>query len=391
MKFQFGNIKKIVSLSVHFEGDHTSIEAVVIKFSKGEIELLKSAGGFQNMQEVIKKFGHQLPYILHCSGKGILNRVVDQSENYKQSVLLNANPADFYFTDYTQGNKVYASVVRRTVMDEWVEALKAEKATVISISSGPFLIMAIAPYLNKSVLDTRFYSLTVEADQLKNFAKQDEPKRSFYQVGTGSADEKNVSSIAHGVLTFSENPIFSLPKNDAIFKVNKEEAKQKVIFSQFGFFMLIFFLMVLLGNYIYLGHLNKVFSENTFLLAEYDEEFNQINELEEEKTRKEILLRTSGVLSRKYISFYLAEISNTVPRAISFSRFTVKPLKKEIKQKLKIEIDNQLIFVKGTTKSPSHLSDWILELKAFEWVRKVEIEDYNYSKGLGEFNIRIVI
>ena len=190
---------------------------------------------------------------------------------------------------------------------------------------------------------------------------------------------------------FNPSPVIRLPECDYVFEDNKEEAKQKKIFSQFGFFMLTFFLVILLANYLYLGYLNKVYQDNSLVLAEYVEDFNEISKLEEEKNRKALLLRTSGVLTKKYVSFYLAKISATVPKAIAFSQFTVKPLKKEIKSNQKVEIDNHLILISGRAKASHHLSDWIVDLKTLDWVNKVEIMDYNYLNGQGEFSIKIII
>ncbi len=391
MKFQLGNIKKLVSVSIHFVGTEMRISGVVVRYKKGEIEIVDEVNGLSGIKNLIDKLGSKNPYIIHFSGKGVLNKKVDNGENMHQSVLLNANSNDFYFTDYIDEGKAFSSVIRKNVTDEVLNELNEAKVNVISITSGPFVVMAIAPFLNLKSFNTTDYNLTIADNHINTFGKKEEGARTSYQIGEKRVSENAIAAVAHAVLFFNGNTAFTLPENQMVFGKNKEEAKQKVIFSQFGFFMMVFFLTVLLGNYLYLGHLNNVYQSNSLMLADYVEDFNEISKLEEEKTRKEILLRTSGVLSKKYISFYLAEISGTVPKEIAFTQFTVKPLKKDIKSKHKIEIDNQLIYISGISKTSSYLSDWILELKAIEWIRKVDITDYNYLDGQGEFSIKIVI
>ena len=391
MKFQLGNIKKLLSVSIHLIENRISIDGVLLKYTKGEIEVVEEVRRLSSVEELLKKFGAKQPIIIHFLGKGILNREVLNAENFHQAVLLNANPIDFYFTDYIQDKSAYSSVIRKDIVDGILEEFTQEKCQVISICCGPFVVMALAEFLNKDLLVTPTVHLNLEDNKIVEFKKGRPSGAVSYLIGSKRFDEHFISSVAHGVLFFNANEKISLPDNDIIFNSNREEAKQKVIFSQFGFFMMGFFLIMLLANYLYIGHLNKVNQINELMLADYNEEFIEITELEAEKTRKETLLRTSGVLSKKYISFYLSEISSSVPKAISFTQFSVKPLKKEIKTKHKIEIDNQRINVSGIAKTSRHLSNWIAELKTFDWIRKVEIEDYNYLEGKGEFTLKIVI
>lgn len=391
MKFNFGNIKKLASISVYLKGDELRLDALVLKFVKGEIEIQEEFNDLNSIEQLTTKIGVQIPYVLNFNGKGVLNRKVENSENKYQSVLLNANASDFYFTEYLQANELYISVVRKTVVKQIVTEFQALKGQVIFVSSGPFLIAGISTYIGKPSYTLHNYILTFEKDKLTAFKKGVNVEKHRYSIGGQSVSNESLSALANGVQFFNPSTQFTLPNDTLIFDKNYEEAKQKVIFKQFGFFMLGFFLVLLLGNYLYLNYLNKTFQTNAFLLAEYTEDFAKINELEEEKTRKEILLRTSGVLTKKYISFYLVEIAESVPKEIVFNQLTIKPIKKEIKDKHKIEIDNQLILVNGVSKSSSYLSDWISDLKKIEWINKVEIVDYEYAGGNGEFAIRIII
>ena len=90
---------------------------------------------------------------------------------YIRQYCLNGNPADFYFTDYTQGDTVYSSVIRRQIADDILAKLAEAGINTISVTSGPFLVMTIAPFLNKKALETRHYTLETEQGQLNNYRK----------------------------------------------------------------------------------------------------------------------------------------------------------------------------------------------------------------------------
>ena len=85
------------------------------------------------------------------------------------------------------------------------------------------------------------------------------------------------------------------------------------------------------------------------------------------------------------------ELSESVPKDISFETITVRPLVNEIKKKQKVEFYDHLILVTGRAKTDAVLSRWIEELKKEEWLSKVDILEYNYSKNVGNFELEILV
>ena len=91
------------------------------------------------------------------------------------------------------------------------------------------------------------------------------------------------------------------------------------------------------------------------------------------------------------MSYYLIELSNSVPREISFTRVSVRPYLNEIKKNFKIEIDDNVIYVIGESVSSNLLSEWINKIERKDWIGKIDILSYVYSKGRGEFELKIEI
>jgi hypothetical protein len=196
---------------------------------------------------------------------------------------------------------------------------------------------------------------------------------------------------AVGASFYNHNTKFRFPQNDKIFIINKEEAKQKNIFSRFGMMMMIFFLVVLFGNYLFTGHLNQVLVDNSIYLSEYDEQLAVNADLVEEINRKEALLHSSGLLNRRFLSFYLMELANSTPQSIKFNEIIVKPLSDEIKKRKKIAFEENLILVNGEAENSHVLSRWIEKIEAKDWLDKVEIISYEYVKNAGFFKLELVV
>lgn len=394
MKINFLNINKIVSITINIlDKDSYEISGLLLKFVKNEIEIISEFKKVNSIEKFILQSGMKNPFILHFTGKGIINKKEVAGQFVHQSIILNAKIENFYFTDYIQGTHVFSSVIRKSIVHEFVENIEKHKINIIQIGSGPFLLSYIQSYIPESEFVTSNYLISFKNEEIIDFSKLKKESNFKYQIGNNSVSSDSIIALSNGSIFFSKTANKNIDLSDYSSLVNKgeEEAKQKKIFSSFSMFLMVFFLVILLGNYLYLGKLNSQFRDNSNILMEFVDEFEQIKILEEEKTRKETLLRTSGILSKKYISFYLVELTNSVPKGIEFSQFKVKPLKYEIKSRKKIEIDNQLILIKGTAKTSSKLSDWIDDLKSIEWIKKIDIIDYDFAKGLGVFNIKIVI
>ncbi len=391
MKLQFGKIKKIISLSVLRDDKNDIYNGFEVRFRKSEIEILKHYKNIIGTKEIIKKIGKSRPILLHFEGKGILNRKVKSEPEYRRKVIINGNIDDFYFTDYVEETEIYTSVVRQSFLEDILFEFQENQIMVVGIASGPFILMAIHQYLNEDHLISARHIISVKKRHIVDFRTSDTDIDKTYRIGKEVISKNGILALSQAAVFFQPSSAIILPEKSKQIAFNTLESEQKVLFQQFGLGLMIFFLLALLGNYLYLQHLNKVHQTNVFQLAEHTETFDQINKLEEEKTRKETLLRKSGVLTKKFVSFYIATISNSVPKEITFTEFVVRPTKEEIKEKYKIEVDNQLLTIKGITKSSHYLSDWLMKIKTFDWIRKIEIEEYEYTEGYGEFYLKIII
>jgi len=390
MKFDLGHINTLACISVYLNGEKPVYNYILMKQKKGEISFIKINKRVTSIKDLVKEISNRYPVVLHFYGKGILNRKVKREENYRHSILLNANLDDFYFTDYLEEKTVYSSVIRKNAVDDILQEFAKNKLQVVGVSSGPFIAAPMAAFIDKSNFVVDDVLLKIENDEIVSFEKMEDPTGSV-NIGNDRIDYDVLASMAAGAQYFNPNPKLILSNDLPFFAKNKEEAKQKNIFFRFAMGMMIFFLMLLTGNYFYLGYLNDKIEENYGELMQFEEQLADLSTLEEEQERKENLLRSSGLLGKQFLSFYLMELSLSVPRDISFQTITVRPLVDEIKKKQKVEFYDHTILVTGHSKTSDVLSRWIEQLKKEEWLSKVDILEYTYSKNVGNFELEILV
>ena len=301
---------------------------------------------------------------------------------------MNANLEDFYFTDLVSKEFVFTSVIRKSVVQEIVDLFNIKLNHIIGVSSGPFVLDVLKTQLNDDSLITSGNELIYEKDELKSFRKLKEPIVKNYKLDNKSVNQNEIPAVAHASLFFNSNENFVLPQDDLFSKI---ETEQKNIFIRFGTFTLGFFILILLGNMVYLEQLNKTITSNYTEISLSEETLNQVGKLTEEKSRKEKMLSSSGLMNKQFLTYFLKEISNSLPNEIVFNRISLRPYVNEIKKNFKIEIKENMIYVLGETQTSNILSEWIIKIKQKEWIGKIDILNYAYSKGRGEFELKIEI
>ena len=390
MKFDLGHINKLIAVSVELGAEVPHFHYQELKLKKGEIVFGKSAQKFTEIVDLVKKMGKTTPLVLHFSGKGILNRSVAKTADYRHSLLLNTNLNQFYFSDFLATQNVYSSIIRKDLVLPIVEEFKQAGVEVVSFASGPFIAAPLKSVIKKSFIDINNTRLQFSDDLITHFTNDDN-YRTATELGGDLIDHKQIGAIALATNFFQSIEGIVIPEEELVSEVYFNEAKQKNIFHRFGAAMVIFFFSILVGNYLYLNYLNSKIENNYGELAGFEDQLGEITFLQEEADRKQKLLNSSGLLNRKFLSYYLMEISNTVPDDIALSMMSVRPIEKEIKKRHKIEFLSQTIWIRGESKSSDLLSRWIEDLTENEWINKVDILDYSYVKNVGEFELELMI
>ncbi len=390
MNLNLGHINSIASVNVILKDDSYLFNVVVIKKKKGLLQITSQGNNIDSVKDLLKITGKYCSFILHFSGKGILNKKVENTPNYRSKIFMNANLDDFYFTDVESKDSIFTSVIRKSVAQEVVNLFNPKLNHVLSVCSGPFIAQIIKSQLPFNTLLSNEYELTYNEQDVVGFEKLKENRRKNYDLDGKQINQNLVPAVSHGTLFFMPNDRYILPIDSSLSEA-KLETEQKNIFIRFGAFMIIFFIIILLGNMIYLNKLNKTIQINSQELALSEQTLQRVGTLSEEENRKTKMLRSSGLMNKQFLAFFLKELSNSTPSEINFDRISIRPFVNEIKNNFKIEINENIIYVLGETPTSNILSEWIIEIKQKSWIGKIDILNYVYSKGVGEFELKIEI
>lgn len=343
---------------------------------------------FENLKDLVKKYGKEQPYLLHVNGTGILTRAVENIPNYKEQLIVNGDKDDFYFTTFEAGSRLVTSFFRKSLLAEQIEELKGQKVFLLNVTCGIVPALLHIAEDGKLVFD---HEVSLVKGQLESF-KRSETTQEQCLVGTRflSFEEALAESLAMNLK--EPSPLLT----GGFSPEEKQAAYQNwVDYSKFRFFgvaLVTTILLLLLGNYFYLNRLNQQVADLEVELALNNENLSLMDRLEQEKIRKEQLILTSGINGRSFTSYFIDAIGKTVPSSIKLTEMHIFPLKERLKQKRKVEIDQENIEVLGITWSSSVLDDWMEKMNRFEWVDRVELLNYmKLDERQAEFKLVIRI
>jgi len=348
-------------------------------------------GKYSNLsfEEVKSKLNKKLPLVLVFSGKGILNKKVKRTPDYKSKVLLNVNSNEFYFYEFQKKNEVFISVARKNLLEEQLELFASNAYLVVDYSIGVFSSVLLKSFVQKGTVVSNDVVLNFIGDELDSFTKS---------VGD------NIESIEEQQLSAIEMPLFATGLNyyypnqqlvyDTDFLItNREEKNYKKYFELLGGVVLGSFFLLLLLSYLLLGYYNDKTIESNTSLGMLQETYSKVKILKKERDDKKAILNESGMFTSSFLSYYINELTTDLPKTINFSEFLLFPNAKKIKQSEKVLFETNVITIEGESLSNSNFIKWYEGVKKISWVSKKSniVKYHEDKKGYHDFKIKIVI
>ena len=376
--------KKWVIVYFHVANEQVEIQAMVCS-KKDTTE--PSCIEFDSFEEVVKKFGKNIAYCFHVTGAGVLSRKIDYLPGYKEQLIVNGDKDDFYFTSYHDQSSIVVSFFRKSLLERYIEIGNELKISLQSISSGIIPIFNLVGLNEKITLD---HSIIIKEGKVLTFERVEEVSKT-----TSIANQyySKLNAISTGIISSVSTPVENYEQAIA----SNDVAKQMDEFLQFnkfkfwGVFSLFFILSLLVANYIYMANVNNKVAQLELDLSIDNDKLTLLDRVRQEKTRKELLVSSSGVDTKQFISFYIDEIADSKPKGIKFKTMDVYPLEKPLKVKRKVEINQSKIEIIGSTPSSFILENWMDKLNRFEWVKSVELLNYLKSNQEASFKLLIQI
>lgn len=381
---------KIQVLNVNFQ-EHSTIVYSCIVFKKENNQLLVNKKQyFNNFQELTDKLNKKIPLVVHYSGKGILHKKITQKEVVKSNLIFNQNINDFYFYELNVGSNVFVSFIRKQTVDLVLNELKQHHIFCVDCSIGPF-VTAILNSEN-DILFSNDFELLMESNKLIDFLKVDPSKID------------RVNRIENHDLLYNETSLFASAVNylfpngkittteNTILSSNKKERLYQKLFTVGAAFVVSFFLSSLTISYLLLNNYNQKYMESQVKMIHFQNLYSKMESLKQQVLYKEEILNSTGVYNEKYLTFYINEITMSLPSKIVLNEMNVFPLTNTVKEGKKISMDSQCILVEGQSNSSLHFNDWLKILKKEDWIVSIEIVEYKKVKSKNdEFKLIIKV
>ena len=388
-------LSKIVKLNnIHIVGvisndNEENYNVLTVKKKGNKIDIV-TAVSFNTFEEFKKTMDPKLPIIIVVDGKGVLNKEIDFSNEADVNWQKNIDFTAIYHTSLKGFSSNFISFCRKNGVEETITKFQKNGFQIVDIYIGSFLSGLLYNTIKKETISSNELLLNFENGKLVKFTKQTEPiKQEQYSIG-----KEIVSSVflpLYGALIhfFLQPKEVSKTKNDTL---NEDEIIYKKAFNLLGVTMLVGFFMALLASYLLIQYYGSKNGELNLQNVYSNQSYQIILDLEKQKENKQKILKESGFLSSKFISYYSFEIIKSVPQDIALNELNIKPLSKETKANLKMDFDVKTILIEGETSNESSLNSWMEELKKMNWVKNFEIISLKKDKkNKSQFELKITI
>jgi len=358
--------------------------AMLLKSLKGEviIEERFSMTSFKDLKA-------EIPVILHINGDGVISKKTSKEAGYKNSLVFGANIEDFNFYEYSQDNDVYASIVRKSFVEDVLFELGKSNLTVVHLTIGPFVIANLLSML-KGERSVYLCDYIVEVNNGKILSFSNDGVALETQEINGENLSFREIPLMASMLDYI-HPNESISFNNEMVASNREDYKFKKLFKISGVSMLIFIMAALFIGHFLKSNYSNALAEKSVEYGMYEQTVAKIKSLQQEKELKERILMTSGINNENFLVKYVSEIGNTVPGDIKLISISVMSPEKKIRAEKKVGLSLNTIDITGETSNDDSFNEWMDKLRGVDWVKAVNIEYREDQKVNNTFTLKLKI
>ncbi|WP_298320839.1 PilN domain-containing protein [uncultured Aquimarina sp.] len=380
---------RIQSVQIHLDADQKEYSLVEIQKKKNNLAIIERYTT-QSFEELITKISKNKAVILSITGMGVLSKRVKNDIGYQSKIIFNADPNDFYWSEYRQEEEIFVSVARTKIVDTEIELFDKAQISIVDFTIGPFVMTSLSPLMEEKEVHTKNTILHFSKEySLVNFEKREEQGILEYSIGDETLSNMDILCFANALNNLYPNDAISSEANT--MSSRKEEFAFKKAFNILGIFTLSFFLVSLLISYLLLGHYQEAHHKIQVELGQQNVAYSKLVSLEKDKENKEAILKQSGLSDSNFLSFYIAEITKNVPSEINLKMLNIFPTTSKIKAEQRINFSNNLIELEGTASSNAEFTSWIKELKREPWINNLEIIDFQRENRTNSFKIKLIL
>ena len=363
---------------------------------KGSEIKVKDCKKYKNLSELSIDLKNNSHIHLTLSGKKILSKIIiDDKEKNAEDLLVEAFPnMDFDQFFYSIIRQKYYSIIhicRKELLKNILPAFEENGINIINFSLGvqnlPRVLQAFPPQTFQ--IDTT--KIGWDGKEINSLSQGKEVAEDLNYTFEG----KNYSINYLIPLSSFQYYLFSAENNytnlDTFQRPLLRRFREKVFFRKYLMATCVFFLSILLVNYLIFDYQYKSLQQ---LKNNYQNELALKETLAQNKKDLKNKNKIVAELQRfesSQVSFYINQIINITPPEILFDEINFQPLSSIPKQNHPLDLQEKLIEISGTSTDKSKFNQWVDALEQITWVHKIEILQYiNIPKG-SEFKLKLLM
>ncbi|WP_452223482.1 PilN domain-containing protein [Lacinutrix chionoecetis] len=377
----------IVVIGIHFEAESETYNVIKVSQKNNKLSISEQSS-FNSFDQLNKALEKKSSIVLNFSGKGILNKRIANTPDYKSKALLNVDNNDFYFYEHLQEKEVFISVIRKKKVHKFIEMFNDTNFFIVDYSIGPFIASILSSIEKKDQIISNDIELIIVENRLYNFKKTNEKKT--ITIDNQTLSERETALLAGAINYF--RPISHFNYESGFLQKNKEEVSFKKYFETLGITILSIFFSLLLLSYFLLNFYNKKIYTLSSNIESVQETYNIVKNLQKDRDNKKEILNESGVFTSRFLAFYINQLTIDIPKSITLNTFSLFPYDRKIKPSEKIKFEENVISIKGESSSNTLFNNWYKNLKKIDWITKSDIITYTANRNSNyDFEIKINI
>lgn len=376
----------------YFTNSHGQIDLnfVVLNRKKGQIFIEKKFTGIDSLEQLNDSEFKDLPAVLSVDGKGVLFKITEKIKNQQliHQILPNAKTDDFYIQskEYTQG-KIIVSAIRKEIFDGIQQKVTDLGFQIIQLYIGPLALEKVSGFIEQDTFYTNKYEVIKVSDEINQITKTTESNLRAVNIGNDELYSNELLAYATALSFYISDNTEELES----ITESRSEFLYKKTFTIAGWFTLIFFLSLLLANYFFYSQNTKELNQLTFSYNQNRELLKKLDTLKSEYLIKEKYFVNSGFLDASRLSYFADRIANSLPKNIQLSGMNINPLNTKIKDEKILGFTTNTINISGSVNQSIVLNNWVKKIKEFDWIKNVNITEYNQEVADIPANFEIII
>lgn len=374
--------KRLLTYGNHFcaveHATEQNFHLLQLQKKKKELVLSKQES-YTNFNDVVVSVGIQKHIFLIVNNEQILSKEIAFTHSSKERIVKTAFPniqlQDFYFEVSQNDTLSMVSICRKEVINTLLQEYVEKGISVINFSLGNLKINTLTSFTELPQIQTSNAIISLENNQVTQLEKKKGTAQT-YDINGLEVNNNQVLALS-GIISYYSGKEFL---SDDEFQNSLLTAyQQKRIFTLGIRSALGILFFALLVNFLLFTNYRESVATLTSELALNETYKKQLINLKELVSKKDKLLESIHSASNSKVIWVVNEISKSVPTSLSLSEIKYQPLTRPAREEKQIELREDEILIKGTSKDDIDFTHWISELEKQSWINKVS--SLNYGSG----------